>query len=296
MVVSLGVVAYRIWGSWENIQAAFNWKCLLVLLLFTLYVMGSYITYAVLYKKVLEEMAGRTVGIECISQYLKANLYKYLPGNVMHYVGRNKIAADGLVSYKQINIASIMEILVSIIAASAIAMLLAGKYVIQYVIQYIVFRWIICGSVVLGVVLSIIIVAFRSKIMDFLKDSITPRIPHIFGRMVVIYIIWTILGNTVFARLLQVLGCEITLTDYFPIIGIYSGAWLIWFLTPGVPGGIGVREAMLNIFLSGIIPTWMASLAGVLIRIAQILGELLAYVITVSAIKRHYEAQKKVDG
>ena len=63
MVVSLGVVAYRIWGSWENIQAAFNWKCLLVLLLFTLYVMGSYITYAVLYKKVLEEMAGRTISI-----------------------------------------------------------------------------------------------------------------------------------------------------------------------------------------------------------------------------------------
>lgn len=282
-IVAICFITQQLWRSWSDIQTALNWKCVSVLFLFALCIITSLTTYAILYKKILEEMSGKAMGPECISKYLRANLYKYLPGNVMHYVGRNEIVADGQASFKQLNAGSVIEILVSVIAASAIALIFAGRYIIQYIL----FRWVIYGALVFSVALFIIVVLFRSKIINFLKDIITPKILRISGRMVVIYMIWNILGNVIFVFLLQVLGCEIAPTDYFPIIGIYSGVWLIGFLTPGVPGGIGVREAMLNVLLSGLIPTWAASLAGVLMRAAQILGELTAYVAAVFVISRY---------
>ena len=295
MVISISFVIYGIWSSWGNIHVAFSWKHLLVLLLSAVSTMGSLATGAMFYKKILEKMSGKLIKNDCSIQYFRANLYKYLPGNVMHYIGRNEIASDGIVSFKQINVASAIEIVVSVVAISAVALLFAGRNVIQYIYQYGAVQWIICGIAVLGVAACITAAAFKRKIAAFLKGIITPEILRIAVQMVAINVAWNILGNAVFVCLLQVLGCEIPPSHYFPIIGICAGAWLVGFLTPGAPGGIGVREAMLNILLSGLIPTWAASLAGILIRAAQIVGELLIYVITVLVVRCFLGVKNNLD-
>ncbi len=286
MAISLCFIAHRIWINRQTIMTAFNWRCIIILLLYALSIAVSVVISAILYKKLLETIANEAIEKSCIEKYVRSNLYKYMPGNVMHYVGRNEIATEGIASFKQVNAASVIEILVSLTAASMIALLFAGRYVFRYLSQFVVSRWVFLGLLLFCMVTLIAVIILRKNLALVLKKLWIPKIFCAVGKMIAIYITWNFVGNFLFAALLGVLGCEIAFTDYFPIIGIYSGAWIVGFITPGVPGGIGVREAMLNLFLSGLIPVWAVSLAGVLIRIAQIIGELLAYAVVAVMIKR----------
>ncbi len=66
----------------------------------------------------LEYFAGRRCARrEALRVYAKANIGKYLPGNVMHYVERNLFAAKLNLSQKQIAAASICEVLSIVLAA-----------------------------------------------------------------------------------------------------------------------------------------------------------------------------------
>ena len=61
------------------------------------------------------------------------------------------------------------------------------------------------------------------------------------------------------------------------------------FITPGAPGGLGVREALLTIILSDILPTDII-VAGVLIfRFITLFGEFLALGIAILFFKGSFE-------
>jgi hypothetical protein len=64
------------------------------------------------------------------------------------------------------------------------------------------------------------------------------------------------------------------------IIAASTGSWLIGFLTPGVPGGMGVRETAIVLMLS---PTFFKETiltAAVLQRLAMIVGDVLAWALS----------------
>jgi len=65
---------------------------------------------------------------------------------------------------------------------------------------------------------------------------------------------------------------------YFLIIIVaYNLAWLIGFLTPGAPGGIGVKEIVLLFFLSPIMNESGVLMTIIYHRIILIIADLLAY-------------------
>lgn len=74
----------------------------------------------------LEFFAGRRCGrTEALRVYAKANIGKYLPGNVMHYAGRNLFAGRLHLSQKQIAAATLGEIAGLVLSASGMGAVLA---------------------------------------------------------------------------------------------------------------------------------------------------------------------------
>jgi len=66
-------------------------------------------------------------------------------------------------------------------------------------------------------------------------------------------------------------------------------AWMGGFITPGAPGGLGVREALLTMILSNILPATII-IAGVLIfRVITLFGEILALGIVIFFFKDSFE-------
>jgi len=69
------------------------------------------------------------------------------------------------------------------------------------------------------------------------------------------------------------------------IVSLYSVAWIVGALTPGAPGGIGVREAIL---IEGLTPLWGAgeAVAGALaFRVVTVATDVIALGLGVAAMK-----------
>lgn len=59
------------------------------------------------------------------------------------------------------------------------------------------------------------------------------------------------------------------------LIGAFAGSWILGFVAPGAPAGLGIREAILSAWLSGSLPPAQIVLLVVALRIATTLGDLL---------------------
>ncbi|HJP97608.1 MAG TPA: lysylphosphatidylglycerol synthase domain-containing protein [Rhodanobacteraceae bacterium] len=75
--------------------------------------------------------------------------------------------------------------------------------------------------------------------------------------------------------------------DHWLLIAVFALAWVVGFLTPGAPGGLGVREGLMLLMLA---PAYTAASAGVLVialRIATTLGDVITLVTGVVVLPRN---------
>lgn len=81
---------------------------------------------------------------------------------------------------------------------------------------------------------------------------------------------------------------------YFSLTAAFALAWLVGFLAPGLPAGLGAREGMLGILLAGQIPE--TELLNVLLgmRLATIGGDLLSFALGAWLTKRYLPAVTKI--
>jgi len=64
------------------------------------------------------------------------------------------------------------------------------------------------------------------------------------------------------------------------LTGVYAFAWLLGFVVPLLPGGLGLRDGTLATFLATRVGTGPATALAIALRLANTLGELLAIGIT----------------
>lgn len=293
IVLSFIYIGKSIWDSRESVANSLNGTVLLVLIVNGCIVASGTILYSFLYRTLVSNISGREVKNHLVVlPYVEANLYKYLPGNIMHYVGRNKIAANGTVTFEQLNAASLVEIFISILSSACLGILFSGSYLLTFALTFIRIEWIIT-IIILGIVAALIVLSvFRRRFTTIIKLLFTRQVMVtvliIFG----IYSLCNILGQFIFVLLLCALGGNIPTESILSVIGASQLAWLIGFMTPGAPGGIGVREAMLQFLLSEFVPTWVVTTAGVLTRVTQIIGEMTAFFIVWLVYRRKPNLQE----
>ena len=71
------------------------------------------------------------------------------------------------------------------------------------------------------------------------------------------------------------------LSEINVLFGAFAIAWLVGFIIPGVPGGIGVREAILILYLENIINSQNILEAVVIHRFISVIADLIAYIISI---------------
>jgi hypothetical protein len=70
--------------------------------------------------------------------------------------------------------------------------------------------------------------------------------------------------------------------DFALLTSAFAIAWVVGFVTPGAPAGIGVREALLLLMLSGSMGSVETSLLILALRIVTTLGDILCFVVGLS--------------
>ena len=74
--------------------------------------------------------------------------------------------------------------------------------------------------------------------------------------------------------------------DYALLTAAFALAWVVGFVTPGAPAGLGVREALLLAMLSHGMGASNASLLIVALRIATTLGDMLCFALGLAMMPR----------
>ena len=85
-------------------------------------------------------------------------------------------------------------------------------------------------------------------------------------------LLWGLLGAAFFLFIKSFY--PVTASQLFTVTGIYATAWSIGFLSVITPSGLGVREGILSVLLTSILPPATAMLVALLSRLWTLSAEL----------------------
>ena len=284
MLFSLVFVARRLMLMWHDIDFSIlaNPLILAALLLVALMEGIGIIMASQNFRALVANVSGLTVERPTATMvYATANIYKYIPGGVMLVLGRNRMAieTEGL-GHGKVFAATILEGALAATAAIMLSMLYAFEYVIYYFRQL---NMLPLLALLLGLVMLIVVpllYCFRHHLPRLLnklkKDNKDFRLAVLIKRLAVALGLMVLMSGA-FLTTLIILGQPMTFGLGITVMGLFILSWLAGFLTPGAPGGLGVREVVLLMFLSGTLNENILLSAVVLHRLLAIMGDAAAY-------------------
>lgn len=228
---------------------------------------------------VLRELNHPVKSVEFIQVYLKTNIAKYLPGNVWHHYGRIVAAKNATGSLSVATLSVVMEPLLMATAALIFVVIFGTQLTSADGIV-----WRILQFLCLGVILAALHPVFFNPVIQLLKKLTAKKLDKDSKESVNLnierYPLRPLLGELGFLGLrgtgfiLTVFALGPVQADDIPLLlGAFSFAWLLGFVLPGAPGGLGVFEATAIALLQNHFPpAWVIS-AIALYRLISIIAE-----------------------
>lgn len=190
--------------------------------------------------------------------YGKSQIAKYLPGNIFHLVGRQWLGHVYGLSQTMLVKSSLWEI--GLIAISAV---IVGLTTLANLFSTF-------SAMIL--LMLIMVVAIAYVLTEYFKTG------HV--KAFYAYLIFHIIAGFLFAVILNLIAGNVfnNPASLAICISAYVLAWLVGFVTPGVPGGAGVREMVILLILGHGYPEQTLLVALVAGRIVTTLGDLFLFI------------------
>lgn len=216
--------------------------------------------------------------------YVRANIAKYLPGNFMHFAGRNLLAARLGLSQLDVAFSTAAEIglllLTACLWAAVLALRAFGAVLARSAAALSAHRLpAAAAAAVLAVcVVGLLIWTHKKGLWKKYRRFFTGRFLLLCLKLVGIYSV-TLLLPGIFLGILYfgLFGGSPTAGAMLRIAAAYTLSWVAGYIVPGAPGGLGVRESMLLLVLDPILPGSQVLIVAILHRILSILGDAAAF-------------------
>lgn len=215
----------------------------------------------------------------------KANLYKYLPGNVFQYVGRNEIAVRQNISHGKVALSTFGDILMNLVSVALLSIMLCRGGIRDIWLYYNLQQrlWVLCFGggilILLAVIAGIIGIQIRRKKgyrrkLWFGKKVVREIVPRGMFCMAYYFFLGIYTGIMFYFIVSVVLGENVLVSQVPLLMGGYLFGWAVGFVIPGAPGGIGVREAVTVVILSASFNQKIILEAILLYRFVNVLGDI----------------------
>lgn len=190
-----------------------------------------------------------------------AQLAKYVPGNVFHFLGRHMIHRAAGMDDKRLAIAALVENVI-LLAAAACVVIVCVAVGGQPELRRIAY---IAGSGA-GLSLAIFFLVLRRRT----GSPIAPAVIAFFADAALFAIMVMIVAATA-----ACLGAPVS----WEIGSAGVAAWIVGFVTPGAPGGLGVREAAMVLLGKGSASTDLLLMTALLFRLVTFSGDIICFVV-----------------
>jgi uncharacterized membrane protein YbhN (UPF0104 family) len=224
--------------------------------------------------QILLRSAGPRPAPECrlVATYALTQFAKYVPGNVFHLAGRHAVLTKKGFSQRSLLVSTLHENLVLILSATclgAVLLILFPGASLTAALH---------GTGVPPVLLS---PAARTVSAIAVLGAVTWIAAATFRRFARVDIRRPLILDGIFFAaqgLFFVLLLHAVSGEFHPeALGVITVSWLVGFLTPGAPGGVGVREIAILFLLKGSVQPEEAVLAAGLYRLVSFGGDLLFF-------------------
>lgn len=237
------------------------------------------------YRKNMELLSGKLYPSEIINWiYLKANIGKYLPGNVFHFAGRNVLGqrfnieqsvllgSTVLAHMQTITLSLLLPLILDISIYSGVLTLLRDLLGQQY--------FYVIGAVILGIL--VLLVIFRSYIDKQLK-KFREYVRNVEARKVIpnfilmgIYLVLYGISFCIIAFAIS--GNGLSFSIIITTILSFIFAWLCGLVVIGAPGGMGIREVVLLFLLGNLFSDADLITIIVIHRLCTIIADIIGFV------------------
>ncbi len=231
---------------------------------------------------ILRDLNQTIPSILFIQVYLKTNIAKYIPGNIWHHYGRIMAAKTAGVSAG----AAALSVLLEPLLMAAAALIIIVFFGSQLAATDSTFIWQIARTLALVGVLCVLHPRFLNQAIAFLQrlkaknsdTTIAINIERYPLRPLLGELGFLLLRGTGFILTIYALG-SVNLSQIPLLLGAFSFAWLVGFVVPGAPGGLGVFEATAIAIMQNRFPAGLIISAAVLYRLISILAETMGYAL-----------------
>lgn len=224
----------------------------------------------------LEKRWSELAGIISVTQ-----IGKYLPGNVGQHIGRAGLALRHGIGPSPLAFTVVTEALLLLVASvlvgiaalflsttslsahypKALATLSIGALVVAAIFGLLAF-------IRFGPPLLRRFAPSHAKLLDDVRIPNPRTVAIALGWYCAVYLIFG-LGIVLMAKLLTP---ELP-QDGWLLVAAFTLAWIIGFVTPGAPAGIGVREGVMLMLLTNAYPPASASIVVIALRLATTMGD-----------------------
>jgi uncharacterized membrane protein YbhN (UPF0104 family) len=244
---SVGFLGFELYYQAGALRGYFasSWVIASLILCGVAYSAGT-LLICVAWLQLLWGWSGRTLPLqEGVTVYSLSNIMKYLPTNTLHLVGRYAALRQRQFSHQTILWSLLGEMAVIAVVAAALSLGLVYSLFATYVPK------LVNQSAVVFAVGLLVVAALAAGVF-FLRRQIEalaePR--RRLGTLAVSIITASLCYVGFFfmnAMLLWMLLCGQALetSSFLKLVGVVSTAWVVGYLTPGAPAGLGVREAVM---------------------------------------------------
>ncbi len=209
---------------------------------------------------------------------------KYLPGNVAHHVGRVVVARRFAGDLTRLSLSLVYENMIALLAGVHVTALFLIWRPAPALEQWLPSAWRpwLLVAVTLGAILAFLLLPDlvhwwqrRRQASSSNQPSVRISFPH------------ALRCYALFVISFLTLGLGFTLLTYFvsssggfpflALCGAFAAAWVIGLLVPGAPAGLGIREAVLLVLLTGVVNESDAFASIALLRVVTTAGDLLQF-------------------
>jgi hypothetical protein len=216
---------------------------------------------------------------------------KYLPGNVAQHIGRIALARTAGVSLPAALFSVAYEMLLMLVACahiSALTLLWAPPTILSHwkISEY---RLPLLIVVTLGAIVALLLAPRMASWLARYRasrrgdpDYVPPKLHLNATTALACYAVYTLNfcliggGLWLLAHALPASSGTTAPSAVF-LTGAFASSWILGFIAPGAPAGLGIREAILSAWLIGSLPPAQIVLLVVALRIATTLGDLFNF-------------------
>lgn len=198
--------------------------------------------------------------------YINTQIAKYIPGNFAHFLGRAIYLRGGSLGSWQLAQATFVEIAVMPGSAILLLLIMLATHSEKIPSALSIFDNISIPLLFIGMlfVLIVFLIPKSGILFSFLRISVKATMLST--------IFMAILGFLFFSTINAIVAVPIVTAA----VAIVS-AYIVGYLTPGAPAGLGTREAALLLLLSGLAPEESILISATLFRLVTIGGDILCF-------------------